>query len=421
MEFADTPVAFIDTCLRQNKYHVFSTYRVLEEAERTYSIQNPPYNKIKAKRKMPSEYREENLPAAIASLQDERFRNVLFELQAARRIRKKANSKRQEERQRELDEETNLLKAQAEGTMLDCQCCFGDYPINRMVHCDSEEDLHWFCRGCARRNAETVIGQSKYLLVCMAMEDCTSSFSKAQRYTLNFPAMCFFRANSTRSNFLDENTTIALERNEQEANLRMAGIENLASCPFCPYAAEYPPVEIDKEFRCEAPDCEKVSCRLCKLESHIPKSCEENAKDIGLSVRRQVEEAMSEALIRKCNKCGTPFVKDEGCNKMTCTRSGCHNIQCYVCSKSCTYSHFNDTTRGGKAGNCPLFESTSERHDEEVKKAEKEALDKIRADHPEYTEEDLKVKVSDAVLQDEQRLRGQEVGPHRAGYPGYHG
>jgi TRIAD3 protein (E3 ubiquitin-protein ligase RNF216) len=233
--------------------------------------------------------------------------------------------------------------------------------------------------------------------------------------------MSFLRTNSTRSNFLDEKTTIALERNEQEANLRMAGIENLASCPFCPYAAEYPPVEIDREFRCEAPDCEKVSCRLCKLESHIPKSCEENAKYIGLSVRRQVEEAMSEALIRKCNQCGTPFVKDEGCNKMACTRSGCHNVQCYVCSKSCTYAHFNDETRGGKAGNCPLFEKTSERHDEEVKKAEKEALDKIRADHPEYTEEDLKVKVSDAVLQDEQRWRAEEGAPHLAGYARYHG
>jgi TRIAD3 protein (E3 ubiquitin-protein ligase RNF216) len=181
MEFADTPVTFIETCLRQNKYHVFSTYRVLEEAERTYDIQNPPYNKIKAKRKMLDEYREANLQTSITNVPDERCRNILLELQAARRIRKKADSKRREERRLELEEENNLLKAQAEGTMMDCQCCFGDYPINRMVHCDSEEDLHWFCRGCARRNAETVIGQSKYQLVCMAMEDCTFSFSMAQR------------------------------------------------------------------------------------------------------------------------------------------------------------------------------------------------------------------------------------------------
>jgi TRIAD3 protein (E3 ubiquitin-protein ligase RNF216) len=213
---------------------------------------------------------------------------------------------------------------------------------------------------------------------------------------------------------------IALERSEQEANLRMAGIENLASCPFCPFAAEYPPVEIDKEFRCQAPDCERISCRLCKLESHIPKSCVENAKDNGLSIRRQIEEAMSEALIRKCNKCGTPFVKEEGCNKMTCTRNGCFNVQCYICSKSCNYDHFNDPQRGGKLGNCPLFESTQQRHDDDVRKAEKDALEKIGAEHPEYSEEDLKIQVSEAVLKDDERRRANDprARPVPMGAPG---
>jgi TRIAD3 protein (E3 ubiquitin-protein ligase RNF216) len=211
-----------------------------------------------------------------------------------------------------------------------------------------------------------------------------------------------------RNLFLDETTIIALERNEQEANLRMAGIENLASCPFCPYAAEYPPIEVNREFQCQAPDCEKISCRLCKLESHIPKNCEEHAKETGLSIRRQIEEAMSAALIRKCNKCQTPFVKEEGCNKMTCTRNGCRNIQCYVCSKSCDYNHFDDTRRGGKPGNCPLFESVEDRHDNEVKKAEKEALDRVRAEHPEYTEEDLKVKMSENVKKDDERRKAND-------------
>jgi TRIAD3 protein (E3 ubiquitin-protein ligase RNF216) len=211
-----------------------------------------------------------------------------------------------------------------------------------------------------------------------------------------------------RSQFLDESTTIALERNEQETVLRMAGIENLASCPFCPYAAEYPPIEIYREFRCEAPDCEKVSCRLCKLVSHIPKTCEEFAKENGLSIRREIEEAMSAALIRRCNKCGTPFVKEEGCNKMTCTRNGCLNVQCYICSKSCQYDHFNNSSRGGKSGNCPLFEDVNLRHDTEVKKAEKEALDKVRSEHPEYTEEDLKIKMSENVKKDD---RGRQADP----------
>lgn len=308
---------------------------------------------------------------------------VLRELQAARRLRSKAEARRQMERQAEIEEEKNEQKAIAEGTMAECGCCFGDFPLNRMVHCDSET-LHFFCKGCAKQTADTEIGNSKYELHCMSMDGCSGGFSMDQRYVLTYTLHYLTKQTDKRRNiFLDETTIIALERNEQEAVLRMAGIENLASCPFCPYAAEYPPVEIDREFRCQAPDCEKTSCRLCKLESHIPKSCEEHKKALGLSVRRQIEEAMSEALIRKCNKCGTPFVKDEGCNKMTCTRNGCYNIQCYVCSKSCQYDHFDDTRRGGKSGNCPLFENVEDRHNSEVEKAEKEALAKVRADNPE--------------------------------------
>lgn len=117
---------------------------------------------------------------------------------------------------------------------------------------------------------------------------------------------------------------------------------------------------------------------------------------------------MSAAMIRKCNKCQTPFIKEEGCNKMTCTRNGCHNIQCYVCSKSCGYDHFNDASRGGKPGNCPLFESAEQRHDQEVKEAERIAMEKVQAEHPEYTEEDLRVKMSKEVQKDDERRKAND-------------
>jgi TRIAD3 protein (E3 ubiquitin-protein ligase RNF216) len=294
-------MVFIDACLAQSGNRLFSAYRVLEEAQRTFDPNQPAYNKIKTARKAAPQYKEEGFAQLVQSFAGRPHDlEILEELQAARRIKRKADAKRQSERQLELEEEDNVRKAEAEGTMAECGCCFGDYPLNRMIHCNNDEVMHWFCRACARQSAETEIGNSKYNLRCMSMNGCEAGFSVEQR-----------------SLFLNANTIIALERNEQEAVLRMAGIENLASCPFCPYAAEYPPVDVDREFRCEAPECEKVSCRLCKLESHIPKSCEEHAKENGLSIRRQIEEAMSAALIRKCNKCGTPFVKEEGCNKMT--------------------------------------------------------------------------------------------------------
>lgn len=96
---------------------------------------------------------------------------------------------------------------------------------------------------------------------------------------------------------------------------------------------------------------------------------------------------------------------------MTCTRNGCYNIQCYVCSKTCSYDHFDDRSRGGRAGNCPLFDNSTERHEQEVKQAEKIALDKVRAEHPEYTEEDLRIKISEKVKQDEERRKGPNGRP----------
>lgn len=118
------------------------------------------------------------------------------------------------------------------------------------------------------------------------MDDCEAGFSLTER-----------------SKFLDGKLIQALERIEQQDCLRSAGLENLVGCPFCQFAAEYPPIEVDREFRCLNPDCETISCRLCKAETHIPKTCEEHAKTNGISLRRQIEEAMSAAMIRKCNKC----------------------------------------------------------------------------------------------------------------------
>ncbi|KAK1972396.1 hypothetical protein LY78DRAFT_566061 [Colletotrichum sublineola] len=263
-------------------------------------------------------------------------------------------------------EKLNFERALEDGNVVECGCCFDEIARNRAVCCQNLENPHLFCVGCARQTAEYAVGQSKYELACMSLDQCNAGFSREQR-----------------RKFLTHKLSAALDRIENEAILRMAGLENLERCPFCPYAAEYPPIATNREFQCDNPDCQRVSCRLCKEDTHLPKTCEEAeaARDKGIGARHEIEEAMSAALIRKCNKCGTPFIKENGCNKMTCTAANCRNIQCYVCSKSCdNYTHFNDVTRGGKSGNCPLFDDNGDvsvRHKEEVKAAEDKARQKV--------------------------------------------
>ncbi|KAL3296707.1 ring finger protein [Colletotrichum asianum] len=85
--------------------------------------------------------------------------------------------------------------------------------------------------------------------------------------------------------------------------------------------------------------------------------------------------------------------------------SWCRNMQCYVCSKSCAYDHFDDAARGGKKGNCPLFEQTEVRHEKEVRQAEEEARQKVLAAKPKLNEELLKFNMSKHVTKEEKKTR----------------
>lgn len=82
-----------------------------------------------------------------------------------------------------------------------------------------------------------------------------------------------------------------------------------------------------------------LSSRNCHEESHVPLRCEEVERPKDLKIRTEIEEKMTEALVRTCPKCGKKFVKTDGCNKMTCT---CGAVMCYLCRKLVdNYSHFN--------------------------------------------------------------------------------
>ncbi|KAJ4138192.1 hypothetical protein NW768_002010 [Fusarium equiseti] len=383
-DFPFVPMKVIQHVLSEHNSLLFPTYlalhRIIEqEGERI------PFNWTYKKRPStkPSKYTEANIDESIRSADRSSGRErgeveLMEELKAARIARRHA-----------MMEQQNFDEARSRGQIKECECCFGDFAENRLVHCNGG-DIHFFCIQCALRNAEIQVGHSKHELECLSTEGCKAGFSRKER-----------------EKFLPRSLASALDRIEQEESLRLAGLPDLAHCPFCSYAEEYPPVAINKEFQCRKPDCMVTSCRVCNLATHLPKTCEEAgeeaARDKGLVVRREVEEAMSQALIRNCNKCNTPFIKEGGCNKMTCTKAGCRNVQCYVCSKSCGYDHFDRPERGGKAGNCPLFDNVVERHVREVEKAEVETKKKVLEENPGLEPEFLDLDFSSNVKKDEAR------------------
>lgn len=75
--------------------------------------------------------------------------------------------------------------------------------------------------------------------------------------------------------------------------------------------------------------------RLCKEINHLPLKCNEIKSNIA---RLHLEEKMTEALVRKCYRCGRTFFKEDGCNKMTCL---CGAQMCYICDEPISnYGHF---------------------------------------------------------------------------------
>ncbi|KAF2120898.1 hypothetical protein BDV96DRAFT_484706 [Lophiotrema nucula] len=380
-EFLQVPVRHIENTLNDEK-SLFKSFVKIESQLQLYNNISMTFSRIANPRKR--RHHERTLTPATHLM--------LRELAAARNWGDHELAKRLAEVEASRIEEENLMMAQANGEMSECQCCFDDFPTNRMTFC-SGESIHFICKTCAGRAVEEEMSQGRCRPKCIADTACVGTYSRAQL-----------------QDFLLPKSFERLEKMQQQADIAAAGLADLEECPFCDFKAECPPVEIDKEFRCQNTECRKVSCRLCQKETHIPKSCEEAKKDANITVRHQVEEAMSEALIRKCNRCKNPFVKDHGCNKMTCTK--CSNVQCYVCSKDVRdYNHFSD--EGGRS-KCPLHDNVELRHEEEVKKAEAEAFARVRAENPEISENELKIQVSERVTKAEDARRGQAQANHAA-------
>jgi len=91
------------------------------------------------------------------------------------------------------------------------------------------------------------IGKGNYEFKCLA-DGCQSAFPLSVVY-----------------NVLDPKTFDIVMAKRQEIEIMSAGIENLESCPHCPYAVEFENKATftckDTILRCDNPSCGKITCR----------------------------------------------------------------------------------------------------------------------------------------------------------------
>lgn len=200
---------------------------------------------------------------------------------------------------------------------VECQCCYDTVPVTQTVTCAARAQ-HTVCEGCVRHLVQARIGEgSATPLTCLAMGGCKAPLSHG--------AVAQALATPVRR---QRDAIVA------RAELVRADIEGLQSCPFCPYSCVAPALYTDTTFRCEHPTCGRRSCTKCSAEifPDTPHVCPE----------ADVENALTDAVIRSCPRCATRFYKDSGCNKMRCPT--CAAESCYVCRRliadKVPYLHF---------------------------------------------------------------------------------
>ncbi|GAA6058385.1 hypothetical protein JCM3770_006106 [Rhodotorula araucariae] len=295
---------------------------------------------------------EEERPPAELRREMSWLRGKILAERAARRAADE--DERAAERERQRAERANE-RARATGQGVECGCCYDEVALINTAACS---EGHLFCKGCALSNASDRIGRRQAVLPCMAA-DCTARFVPAMYASFLVPKM------------VDSLSALAQQKDLDEA---FHGVEGFEKCPFCPYAClvENPD---ERLFRCERPECRKVTCRKCRKEGHVPLSCEEADDERRLPGVHAIAEAMSAALIRPCPKCNVPCLKQDGCSKMVCAQ--CNAYWCYVCREIISgYAHFQQKRADGST--CPLHDDTEMSDYNQVEQARlraQEALD----------------------------------------------
>eukprot|EP00731_Ephydatia_muelleri_P028498 Em0020g142a len=243
-----------------------------------------------------------------------------------------------------------------EGAWFECACCYVEAVFEAMVQC---EEGHLFCASCLEMYVkEATYGAGKTEILCLSAE-CKARVPKSQLQ----------RA-------LPDDLLAKFEERQQEEVIRLAGIPGLFRCPSCGVAAEMPVQE--KVFKCPNARCLKETCRQCgnNWDDHFGIPCKEMESRDDTKYRISIEELMTKAKIRYCHRCGCEFLKNDGCNKMTCR---CGAIQCYACRKpEIDYSHFCPHPRDpgkpcDKCKNCSLWSDVMEDDERAAKEIQKKA------------------------------------------------
>ncbi|KAI5481250.1 hypothetical protein MNV49_004870 [Pseudohyphozyma bogoriensis] len=237
---------------------------------------------------------------------------LAMELEEEEKGREERRKVEEEEGRRMVEE----LTEREENGVVVCEVCFDEVYKKGSVLVQCGEG-HVVCQTCALEGTLAALSNLDARLACLADADCTARYSDDSTHL-----------------FLSHKEWERVEKLRMEKDIEAAG-EGVRMCPHCPYAVVIED-EAMTDLECRNPECLKSTCLACKRASHAPVPC----AIAHPSAMHQLEEAMSNALIRECPGCKKKFVKRDGCNRITCVNCGV--TSCYLCRAKITgYDHFN--------------------------------------------------------------------------------
>uniref|UniRef100_A0A914H4A8 RING-type domain-containing protein n=1 Tax=Globodera rostochiensis TaxID=31243 RepID=A0A914H4A8_GLORO len=189
----------------------------------------------------------------------------------------------------------------------------------------SKPETHVFCSGCLEEYTKAAHEMMPFTknglgLKCMAL-NCENPITWQE----------------IRS-FIPVESIRALENQCAELCVALSGLDIVERCPKCNCAVDMNGTTADEKmlFHCPGAECGYEMCRKCNekwADEHNYLNCEQFAKQNNLQKYQNEtpfdEKRLSEVVVHKCHKCNIQFIKDEGCNYVTCTR--CKATHCYCC------------------------------------------------------------------------------------------
>ena len=259
-------------------------------------------------------------------------------------------------------ESERILKEKWESEELEkvraCGVCFDEFEPDDLIRCDKTcyDKQHFTCRECLNGHIDSLLSDGIASLECMfhKSDKCGGAYYDSD--------IDFVITDKDKLEKWNETYQIS-------EILKLASIcDDYIICPVCVKWGcifEIPP-GIRDNFYIKCGACANEFCNTCKRKAHGNRTCNQLVFEEGEPVEKKIEtidrllqDIITKALTHCCTSCGCSYIKEEGCNLMSCPKCGA--LSCYLCNaklyikNNTKYSHFTGHDLADRDAKCPLW------------------------------------------------------------------